>query len=411
MSGNIVIRQGLDEPWELNGSDITKPDDIVLLNLAVGQLAKIGSDYGDQIAIQANVTAEIGEAVNIVQDRSAEVASKLDTWSQPVDFGITSAPAVSSIINKQYDPTEPSNVVVKLKAVMDILDTADVFYDSSQFVTASFSARNPNGIVSFVSSSVFPQQNISLDFTVSPPIATPLPVDDLIIYHKWLPGVGPDPMLSVNLDGTTYTINSSAIKPLWIPSSTTEITNLQLSAQASSAAANTALLLDKTQVLPTPSDTVDPATLPADSKVTLDVVVGDASATRFKVSDQPPQYYYPSVSLDQLKTVTTSKDLVAQDENTIVKVSTGGYAWVFDSNFNGLRLKTVTPESFVASPTPLQKASWLSQYSDKIVKITQRSAEQTNFLKMLTDRYTYFYDAATNVLQLLASLARQQARN
>jgi hypothetical protein len=411
MSGNIVIRQGLDQPWELNGTDMSKSDDINLLNLAVGQLAQLGSEFGEQISIQANVTAEIGEAVNVVQDRSAEVASKFDTWSQPVDFGIAAAPTISSILNKQYDPTDSNNVVVKLQSAMNVLNTAEVFYPATKFVTATFTARNPNGPVSFVSSSFYPDQSANIDFTVTPPKSTPIPVDDLIIYHKRLPSGAIDTALSVNLDGTTYTLNDTAIKPLWVPSTTTGITNLQLSAQASTAAANTALLLDKTQVLPTPSDTVDPATLPADAKVTLDVVLGDATGIRFKVSDQPPQYYYPPVELDQLKTITDSKGLVASDENTIVKLSTGGYGWVYDTNFSGLTYRTISPESFVAAPTSLQKASWLSQYSDKIVRITQRSAEQTNFLKMLTDRYTYFYEAATNVLQVLSSLERQQARN
>jgi len=412
MSGNIVIRQGLDQPWELNGTDISKPDDINLLNLAVGQLAKIGSDYGDQISIQANITAEIGEAVNVVQDRSAEVASKLDTWSsQPVDFGITTAPSLSSIQNKTFDATDPSNIVSKLVAATGVLTTAQVFFDSTKLVTASFTTSSSSDPISFVSQAFIPEQFTDIDLTVTPPIVTGKPVEDLKMYHKFLSPGNWDSGISVNYQGSTYTVDPATIKALWFPSSLSVIQNSQLAAQASSAAANTALLLDKTQVLPTPSDTVDPATLPPDSKVTLDIVIGDASATRFKVSDQPPQYIYPTGSLDQLKTISDRRELLASDENTIVKLSTGGYGWVYESTFIGLTYRTITPESFVASPSALQKANWLSQYSDKIVKITQRSAEQTNFLKMLTDRYTYYYEAATNVLQLLSSLLRQQARN
>jgi len=414
MSGNIVIRQGADTPWELPKTDVTKPDDINLLNLAVGQLAQLGSEFGTQISVQANITAEIGEAVNIVQDRSAEVASKLDTWSsQPVDFGITTAPSLSSIQNKTYDPTNSADIVSKLVAASNTLTTAQVYFDSSKLVTASFSTSVDGDPISFVSQAFIPNQFVDIDFTVVPNIVTGVPVEDLKMYYKLLGSSQFDSKISVNYQGNTYTVEPSTIKAFWFPTSTSEITNLQLAAQASSAAVNTALLLDKTQVLPTPSDTVDSASLPADSKVTLDIVIGDASATRFKVSDQPPQYYYPTTSLDQLKVVTTARDLVAADKNTIVKLSTGGYAWVYENFFgtNRLGFKMVTPESFVASPSSLQKASWLSQYSDKIIKITQRSAEQTNFLKMLTDRYTYFYEAATNVLQVLASLLRQQSRN
>lgn len=408
MSGNIVIRQGLDEPWELSHTDITKPDDINLLNLAVGQLAQLGSEFGTQISVQANITAEIGEAVNIVQDRSAEVAAKLDTWSAPVDFGFTKAPALSSIMNKTYDPTDPNNIVTKLLAATDVLSTTDVLVDTSKVFTASFQADT--GTVSFVDSGEMTQR-ITLDTSVIPNVFVPDPVPDLQLYLKWLsPGVW-DTSRSVNYLGKTYTVPPN-FKSFWVPANDAEISNMQVAAQASTAASNTALLKDKTQVLPTPSDLVDPATLPADSKVTLDVVVGDATGTRFQIPGTSGKYFYVTGSLDQLKVITSTSNLVAADENSVVKLSTGGYLWVYhDKTLNAPNSISVDADTFVPSPTALQKSSWLSQYSDKIVKITQRSAEQTNFLKMLTDRYSYFYEAATNILQVLSSLLRQQARN
>ena len=408
MSGNIVIRQGLDTPWELNNTDIKKPDDINLLNLSVGQLAQLGSEYGTQISVQANITAEIGEAVNIVQDRSAEVAGKLDNWSQSVDFGLSTAPALSSIVNKTYDPTDPNEIITKLLAATDVLSATDVLVDTTKAFTASFQADM--GTVSFVDSGVLTQK-VTLDFTVSPPALVPVTVPDLQIYNKWLsPGVW-DSSLSVNYLGKTYAV-TSGLKSFWVPSNDADISNMQVAAQASTAANNTALLKDKTQVLPTPSDTVDPATLPADSKVTLDVIVGDATGTRFQIPGTNGKYFYVTNSLDQLKVITSTSNLVAADENSVVKLSTGGYLWVYhDTTLNAPNSISVNADAFVPSPTALQKTSGLSQYSDKIVKITQRSAEQTNFLKMLTDRYSYLYEAATNVLQVLASLARQQARS
>ncbi len=408
MSGNIVIRQGLDEPWELNRTDITKPDDINLLNLAVGQLAQLGSEFGTQISVQANITAEIGEAVNIVQDRSAEVAAKLDTWSVPVDFGFTKAPALSSIMNKTYDPTDPNDIVTKLLAATDLLSTTDVLVDTSKVFTASFQADT--GTVSFVDSGILTQR-VTLDTSVTPNVLAPDPVPDLQLYFKWLsPGVW-DTSLSVNYLGKTYTVPPN-FKSFWVPVNDAEISTMQVAAQASTSASNTALLKDKTQVLPTPSDTVDPATLPADAKVTLDVVVGDATGTRFQIPSTNGKYFYVTGSLDQLKVITSTTNLVAADENSVVKLSTGGYLWVYhDLTLNAPNSISVNADTFVPNPTALQKTSWLSQYSDKIVKITQRSAEQTNFLKMLTDRYSYFYEAATNILQVLASLLRQQARN
>jgi len=95
MSGNIVIDKCISEPWVIEGTDISKPNEIVLFNLAVGQLAEIGTRYGAQLNTESNVVAEIAEAVNTIQDRSAEVASKFDTWTQSVDLGITSAPVLS----------------------------------------------------------------------------------------------------------------------------------------------------------------------------------------------------------------------------------------------------------------------------------------------------------------------------
>lgn len=408
MSGNIVIRQGLETPWELNKTDITKPEDINLLNLSVGQLAQLGSEYGTQISVQANITAEIGEAVNIVQDRSSEVAGKLDTWSQSIDFGFTKAPALSSIMNKAYDPADPNDIVTKLLAATDVISATDVLVDTSKAFTASFQADT--GTVSFVDSGIL-TQTVTLDTSVTPNVSVPNPVPDLQIYNKWLsPGVW-DSSRSVNYLGKTYTVTSD-LKSFWVPSNDADISNMQVAAQASTAANNTALLKDKTQVLPTPSDTVDPATLPADSKVTLDVIVGDATGTRFQIPGTNGKYFYITGSLDQLKVITSTSNLVAADENSVVKLSTGEYIWVYhDVSLNAPNSISVQPDTFVPSPTALQKTSWLSQYSDKIVKITQRTAEQTNFLKMLTDRYSYLYEAATNVLQVLASLARQQARS
>ena len=410
MSGNIVIRQGLDQPWELNGTDVTKPDDINLLNLAVGQLAQIGSGYGDQISIQSNITAEIGEAVNIVQDRSAEVASKLDAWSQPVDFGITVVPAdtLSTFVNQIYFGADVTSLVDKLIAATVKLNASDVFLSPITTVAASF-VDSSGATVNFTSSNVI-DQNFTRDLSVNPPVDSAVKVKDLQIYHQWLSAnvwnVG---AYAVNYQGVTYNVPADSIKSLWLPNNIAEVKNLQDQLTFSGMALNTSLLLDKTQVLPTPSDTVDPSTLPADSKVTLAIIVGDASAYRFKIPGLANKYFYPDKTIDQLKLVSSPSDLVSADDNTVVRTPTG-YAWVQRSS-SGISLLTVVPESFVATPTALQKASWLSQYSDKIVKITQRSAEQTNFLKMLTDRYTYFYEAATNVLQLLASLARQQARN
>ncbi|MEY4207438.1 MAG: hypothetical protein RLZZ20_590, partial [Pseudomonadota bacterium] len=46
MSENIVITNGINKPWELQGTNYDKPEEIVLANLAVGQLAFLGSAFG-----------------------------------------------------------------------------------------------------------------------------------------------------------------------------------------------------------------------------------------------------------------------------------------------------------------------------------------------------------------------------
>jgi hypothetical protein len=410
MSGNIVIDKCISEPWVIEGTDISKPNEIVLFNLAVGQLAEIGTRYGAQLNTESNVVAEIAEAVNTIQDRSAEVASKFDTWTQSVDLGITSAPVLSSILNSLYNPNSTNDTVSKLIKATGMLSTTDAFFDSSKFVTASLLPSDGGSAVSFVSSSNFPNQSVTSS-NATPPVITPVTVPDLVIYRKYISPGNYDPALSVNYEGTTYKVRTENIKPLWIPSSDAEVKNLQLALQSQNAAASSLLLLDKTQILPTPSELVDPATLPSDAKVTMEIAVGDMSGVRFKVSDQPTKYVYPSDSLDKLKVITATRDLVAADKNTLVKLSSGEYAWVYENSPSGLAYKTVLLERFVTNPTALQKANWLSQYTDKVVRVTQRSAEQTNFVKMLSDRYQYFFDASTNVLQILSSLTRQLARN
>ncbi len=81
MSENIVITESIKEPWELKGTNYDKPEEIVLVNLAVGQLAFIGSAFGGYLSRQATVTAELAEAVNRVRERSAEVTSLFANWN------------------------------------------------------------------------------------------------------------------------------------------------------------------------------------------------------------------------------------------------------------------------------------------------------------------------------------------
>jgi len=300
MSGNITIRDCISEPWAIPGTDITKPDQIELFNFAIGQLAEIGTRYGAEINTQSVITAEISEAVDTIQDRSTEVASKFDTWTQSADLGITSVPTLSSILNLPYNPTDPNNIVTKLSNATNILKGTDAFFDSSKLVTASFIPSDRGSAVSFVSSSQYLNQTVTYSTDV-PPVVTPDTINDLVIYHKYIsPGIY-DSRLSVNYDGTTYTLNPVNINPLWLPVSTAEIESLKVALQSQNAVVNTAILLDKTQVLPTPSDLVDPATLPSDTKVTLEIIVGDMDGIRFKVSDQPAKYFYPGDKINTLK--------------------------------------------------------------------------------------------------------------
>ena len=67
-------------------------------------------------------------------------------------------------------------------------------------------------------------------------------------------------------------------------------------------------------------------------------------------------------------------------------------------------IKVDPPKVGVKDLTNLQKSEILSQYSDKVVRITQRSSEQTTYVNALTQRYNYFYEAATNILKAFTNL-------
>ncbi len=408
MSDNIVITDGINKPWELQGTNYDKPEEIVLANLAVGQLAFLGSAFGKYLSTQATVTAELADAVNRVRDRSAEVAALFKNWnpeSPKLDLVMPANgiyPVETSLVN--VNSTNPT-AIDKLVIANNLLESNKI---ANKFIPP-FNLDVDTASYTYTFDPV-PGGQIITGFSYSVAIYNPNdlsdPPKDLQLYVKsdedWVVDYS---RKFIRFQGLEYEIKSS--KQIWVPKSTAEIDyfNNQLSLVGS--AKNSRVLTDVTQLVPVSSETNTStqngtATL-AQPVVTMEISVPQADFIEFKLSNGDYYFYEKPASQIPLYSV----DTVASQVGSVVQMADKTYRFVGEPTGildNPYPLIMATPKPCIKIPTNRQQSEILSQYSDKVVRITQRSTEQTSYVNALTQRYNYFYEAATNILKAFTNL-------
>ena len=415
MSENITITDGVKQPWELPGTDYDKPEDIILANLAMGQLAFIGSIFGKYINTQAMVTAELAEAVEKVKARSAEVSSLFADWKVgghqlDLDMPATGGyPADPSIVD--LDSTTPSPVDKLVKA---------------NNLIAEYGLANRSVPPLYVNDLVRPYQT-SCTYTFGPTPDgktitgfSPVLVDDsfpnipdfLLFAKRDSSGQVDKSKVFVKFNGAEY--EATNFKMMWVPSSSADIDYFNKQLALVDSARSSRLLSDTTQLVPVPSE-VNADSSGADAnqpaKITMEVSLGQADFIEFKLDRWGFYYYYekPAAQIPLYDEKTVSNYV-----GTVVKMPDGKYAYIVDTVTNqGIEYIPVgvTPTACLKSPTDLQKSDILSKYSDKIVRITQRSTEQGNYVTALVQRYNYSFEAATNILKAFTNLGSTLVSN
>jgi hypothetical protein len=408
MSENIVITNGINKPWELQGTNYDKPEEIVLVNLAVGQLAFLGSAFGKYLSTQATVTAELAEAVNKVRDRSAEVTSLFENWNPEgpkLDLVMPTNgiyPVEPSIVN--VNSTNPT-VIDKLIIANNLLDSNKI---ANKFIPPfDLDVDIPSYTYTF---GPVPGGQVIAGFSQSIAIYNPNdlsdPPKDLQLYVKSdADGVVDYSRNFIRFQGLEYEITNS--KQIWVPRSSAEIDYFNKQLSFVNSAKNSRVLTDTTQLVPVPSEIntspQDGTETLAQPAVTMEISIAQADFLEFKLSNG--DYYYYEKQASQIPPY--SADTVASQVGSVVQMADKTYRFVGEPTGvldNPYPLIMAIPKPCIKNPSNLLKSEILSQYSDKVVRITQRSSEQTTYVNALTQRYNYFYEAATNILKAFTNL-------
>ncbi len=410
MSENIVITNGINKPWELQGTNYDKPEEIVLANLAVGQLAFLGSAFGKYLSTQATVTAELADAVNRVRDRSAEVTSLFQTWftdTPKLDLSMSDASSWTrgGEVNLTDQPLTPIDKLVNANDLIDQYGIAEKFIKNINSIypgnayfpcTYTFGPTEDNKIITAFSSEFNFQFNPSMTFF------------DFTVFFKFKPDGGFDTTKPfVYWKGAEYEISN--IRPIWTPQSQGDIDYMNTQLSYASQINKSSLLLDKTQIVPVPSESNGSPSggenLLQQPAVTMEISFPPTDYfLEFKL-DTGKYYYYdkPESQIPLFDEKTLSSNI-----GSVVKKTDGSYWYIRKSeNASGITydpIEVEPPKVGLKDLTNRQKSEVLSQYSDKVVRITQRSTEQTTYVNALTQRYNYFYEAATNILKAFTNL-------
>lgn len=409
MSQNIIITEGIKEPWELKGTNYDKPEEIVIANLAVGQLAFIGSAFGKYLSTQATVTAELASAVNKVRDRSTEVSSLFSNWN-------STSPQFDLVMPAQGAyPVQPSKVDVNSSdpSTIDKLVIANNLITQNQIANRfipplkSFPTNIADGPCTYTFGPIGPGEMITgfSPYGIAMYSSGP-PVPDFELYAKKdATGAFDFSKVFVNFGGEEY--EAKNLTAIWIPESKAQIDYFNNQLSLTGPAINSRVLTDTTQLVPVPSElntsTQNGSGIMTQASVTMEISLGQADYLEFKLENG--EYFYYEKPASQIPLY--SADTVASHVGSVVQMADNTYRYVGEPSgvlATPYPLIAATPKPCVKNPTDLQKSEWLSQYSDKVVRITQRSSEQTTYVNALVQRYNYFYEAATNVLKSFTSL-------
>jgi hypothetical protein len=409
MSENIVITNGINKPWELQGTNYDKPEEIVLANLAVGQLAFLGSAFGKYLSTQATVTAELADAVNRVRDRSSQVSSMFQDWATSIPQLDLTMPSGGAW------PTAPTKVDLsnQERTVVDKIILANKLIEAYEVANKFVRPINPSDFGDYVYPCTYtfgPTAQGEMITGFSWRTKYKVGVDDFpdfqLYYKKGADGIFDETKPFVRFEGIEY--EAKNFKLMWVPKSQEEIDyfNQQLSMVV--PARNSRVLTDATQLVPVPSESSNASSVTEANMqqpaVTMKISIDKPDFIEFKL-DKGGYYYYEK-SLSEIPLYKTG-DSLEKYAGLVVRTEDDKYKYVaFSFGRTGAKSELIaaTPLPGFKNPTNLQQSEILSQYSDKVVRITQRSTEQTTYVNALTQRYNYFYEAATNILKAFTNL-------
>lgn len=422
---DIVITAGLDEPYTLPYTD---PDnEQSLRNLLIGKFAFLGSEAGRSLKNQTLELQVVVDGTNFLNDKLEQIKTPL-IWSEKKYVTIDIYDQVESTafffelgtfnFNKLTEATNTLTAagvdiggITHYQYISPFVNTPayikkDSYYevDENTFLEA-FTPPLPTNNSNF----------LSLPTTVQP--VFPFKNDSIIKVTNgasagFYLSKGPYEKIKLTNDVIGFTVpKTTADVTRWIDSY-----NLTLD-YTDEINKTDSILLNKTILsgVPISSDDLgkldDPKifekykdNLYADLKVNFDQIKINIP----NVTQGNKYFSYPvsSVSFEDSKNLNVGVLFTLDTDKSEPKKLF--YTTVLGSS---IEVNSSDMKLFVLNPSATEVQSWRSQFAEKQIQLTQRSATLQNYLNELIQYYNYTYDAATNLLRAYVSLLSELSRN
>lgn len=454
---NIIITEGLDEPWEIakTESNITEETDLESINLAnqvVGRLAYTASQMFSAVDTEKDNLDKIVDAIELLNEEIALFPERIAKWDTKLDLGIPDSaagiitlPVEQLSIATQKTTTNPNlsastpinflgltssgleeektyiNTLLQLISAKPLLDTAGVV-DKSQVGYVVLYTLDQNNIGG--DSAVWQTRRSIVEGTVPGSGGS---VGDLVVYRDAsgqptsyefisLFFLTPDDP-SAEPEIVRRVLNPDQVLSFAVPRDVAELKKWREAVQATAQIAATQTLRNMTGL---PEGVTPPVTTLG---VSVDKYFDRARYSTIEVTRQnngtinatpgqtPKIIYgdYPPLSpenldLNKLTTADVNKFFQEPGTNRIFYIES-----VTDGKIS-YRLVT-KEEAFISEMTDDIEKSLRGEYAEKQILLTQRSTDQTLFVTSISQRYVTFTDLATNLMKTLMNLYNDLARN
>lgn len=411
---NIVITGGMEQPWEIENTDISVPQNIILKNLATAKLAVLGSQAAVQVNAQKDVLQGIVDGMTLLSDRLDELRSPLPWKTNILDLGISDQ--VGLVLGSiGFD-------AAKLLAADKMLKDAGL----TGFVQNYFEFKHPvSGAVS--------QKNVSeiRIFSIISPLGGFSSTKFSIPFGTIAFDISRGQYFSFEsnnfFDFGDFKLIEDGIKKFGAPRTEDEIISKTSGSQINSAMSYTdSKLIKKTlmygiEISAEDKKILDDPAAPEEKKLEIQKKYQQNIYANVNVNFDRVRLNIPNVTTGDQYFFFPPKSLFNEDLATVkagtlytLSSDTSVPKKYYYSTVSNKKLEVdfnTQMKPFILKPSVEEIQNWRSQIAEKQIQLTQRSSEQQNYLSELVQTHNYAFDAASNLLKMLANADNEIIRN
>lgn len=391
--GDIVITSGLEEPYTIPYTDPKEAQS--LRNLLIGKFAFLGSEAGVQLKKQTLEMQKVVDSVNYVSDILDEIKTPL-VWSDKPNLLLN--------LDDQIGYPIPKNINIPLSDVDEFIYFTKILNNSGLNFGLSTNYIFKRVIEGQSVNQVLENTSIKIISNYLEAAEMSKTYPNLIFATGELNSTKTSFFLYSETQRSNPIIEISRPEAFVIPQSESELSIWEEYPSILQAFNNTKDLLLNETILYTPGGVnPDPASI-INSKVNINA---NMAMVKDLMGGAVPYIFKKVSPTDKLTQDIHTVFTLTDDKNIPPKYYFSSAVGIVNelnpTNFS------VTP--FIYKPTNDDVQSWRSQFTEKQVQLTQKSATLQNFLNELIQIYNYTFEAATNLLRAFSSLLSDISRN